>query len=173
MTQGIKCLIPHPTCRREQSPLTNKLGEQEGSVAAVEDAGHAVELAEEVLPEEADGDGGPDGGEEVDGDGAHRVVDLELLEDGEEEDGDDAADAADEEGVPGRDDGAAGRDAHQPAQHALDRVADVEVEVTRLPLVRQDHRQHQPDEAPSSTPAFPPSILSDGGMGWGWNRWSR
>ena len=75
--------------------------------------------------EEAGGEGAPDAGHAVHGDGADRVVDLDPLDEDDAEDGDEAGADADHDRRPGRDEAGGGGDRDQGAQCAVEHHRDV------------------------------------------------
>jgi hypothetical protein len=75
--------------------------------------------------EEADGDGAEDAVGEVDGGGADRVVDLDLVEEEDGRDHQQAGDEADHQGAADADEGAGGGDGHQAGQAAVQGDAEV------------------------------------------------
>src|SRR5205823_3043396 len=120
---------------RETHAALDELGDQLLRVA-VEQAGDALErraggtevlgrahavpaLAVAAVREQADGDQAPEPIDAVNADRAHRIVDLDLIEEEDAPDDQHARDRADDERAYRRDERARRRDGHEAGQHAV------------------------------------------------------
>ena len=133
--------------------------------------------------EQADGPRAPDAAAAVDGDGADRVVDAEVLDQVDAEHDDDAGDDADDHRPGGVDPVARGGDRDEAAEEAVDRDADVplleagiDAEHRRQPAGRRRERGVGGDPADAervdgrqraagveAVPAEPQDDAADGG----------
>ena len=105
--------------------------------ASVVDVGVGGVLDVGVCAEDADGDDTPSAASAVDGEGVEGVVDPELEEQVVGANVDDARDDTDDEGHPGVDDGAAGGNADETGEDAVEGQADV---IVALEELGEDHR---------------------------------